>query len=127
MSAFLDGRDAAEIERLNKMLAPACRPHGKSRRLARWLSTFVPGSGQIYAGDIGDGLNALCVNLLFGLPLSGSLRDGRYFEVTAELPQFLRYYEGNRDNAGKQVDRYNDRLNRRYAEEIIELLKTMVH
>jgi len=127
LSAFFDGHDATELERLNTLLARVSRPHGKSRRLARWLSTLVPGSGQIYAGNFGDGLNALCVNLLFGLPLSGSLRDSRYFEVTAELPQFLRYYEGNRDNAGKQVDRYNDRLNRRYAEKVIELLKTMVH
>lgn len=127
LKTYFEGRDDPGLARLYALLSPANRPRLKSSRLARSLSTILPGSGQIYAGRIGDGINAICVNGLFGMPLFQSLRAGRVLDIMMDSTGFLRYYNGNRDNAGNQVDRYNDQLNRRYAEQVIELLKTVAH
>lgn len=126
LHTYFKGRSGAELDRLNDLLSPARRPHNKSRRLARQLSTVIPGAGQIYAGNLGDGINALCVNLFFGLPLKRTLADRRVLDVTIELPQFLRYYNGNRNNAEALVDKYNDRRNRSYAARVIELVRVLV-
>jgi len=72
----------------------------KSPQLAKWLSTFIPGSGQIYAGKWWAGTNAFCLNLgtsywLLDTLLAGHYRDG----LLIFLFVWERYYRGNRLHA----------------------------
>ncbi len=68
------------------------RPNPK---LASWLSIFIPGSGQIYTGEIVDGINSMLltgtfVALAFYLAVTSSPLDA----VLTALPWFQRYYQG---------------------------------
>lgn len=73
------------------------RPRVKSPSLAKWLSTFVPGSGQLYAGATLNALNACALNSLTGYFLWDELREDnlRDSALFAALVWF-RYYQGNR-------------------------------
>ena len=59
------------------------------------LSIILPGSGQVYSGDLKDGLNSLLLlSGLFYLGTSGSL-----INPVAIFPFFYRYYIGGILNA----------------------------
>jgi tetratricopeptide (TPR) repeat protein len=91
-------------------------PAMKSPDLAEWLSTFVPGSGQIYAGDAADGANALAVNLGTGYLVADALVGNRYSEAALVFgPIFLRYYLGNRENAARIANERNEERNKAFA------------
>jgi hypothetical protein len=92
------GEDLREIDRILATLER--RPTAKSPTLAKWLSTFVPGSGQLYVGASLSALNAFGLNCLTGYFLwdelrKDNLRDSALF---ASLVWF-RYYQGNRTKA----------------------------
>ena len=82
----------------------------KSTKIARNLSTVIPGSGQIYGGDAASGLGAIGLNGL-GLFFTGkALTEDR--PVDAGLIGFLllyRYYIGNIEAAQISVIDYNNR------------------
>jgi len=69
-------------------------------KLALYMSAILPGSGQLYAGDLGGGLNSFL--------LTGTL-VGSYFllvnalhpvdAILTILPWFQRYYQGGFDQA----------------------------
>ncbi len=73
-------------------------PHNFNRpnpKLASWLSIFIPGSGQIYTGEIVDGINSMLltgsfVALAFYLAVTSSPLDA----ILTALPWFQRYYQG---------------------------------
>lgn len=93
----------------------------KSPRLAKLLSTIFPGSGQIYVGDIRNGLNSLIINSLTGYLLVSSLINGDFTgAILSYVSLFQRYYFGNRFHAEKITENYNDRLNKRYLKKLIE-------
>lgn len=78
--------------------------------LAKGLSTVLPGSGQLYAGEPLDGLNALAVNagtsyLVVRAATSGSLRNA----VISALTLWWRYYQGNRLHAEEAAIQANQR------------------
>ena len=96
----------------------------KSPTTARWLSTFVPGTGQMYAGNAGSGINALVLNganiywIIYKL-----LKEqyGNAYLIYFFL--FRRYYMGNIYNARKEAREYNRRINEQTAEKIFDLLE----
>lgn len=68
--------------------------------LAYTLSLIIPGLGQVYAGDVGEGLNSFFLTeafLVLGLVVSFeySLIDA----VVTILPWYQRYYLGGLDNS----------------------------
>ena len=87
------------------------------------MSTFLPGSGQAYAGEWKDGLNALVLNgtitsavvLLFR-----SQRRGEAGLLASTI--FWRYYNGNRQNATEAVLRYNRKENNRQVNNVLDTL-----
>lgn len=89
----------------------------KSAKLAKALSTILPGAGQIYSKELPSGLNALLINAAtFYLVLSDALNQ-RYFDALFNLIfLFERFYSGNRHNAGQAAQQYN----RRQSEQIID-------
>lgn len=95
----------------------------KSPRLAKTISTFIPGGGQIYTGKRLDGLNALVINGGLGYLLGNSLVDGNYSDAILNyFMLFLRYYRGNRHNAELLANEYNDNQNDCMADSIFNKL-----
>lgn len=95
----------------------------KSESFAKTLSTFIPGAGQIYAGDLRNGLNAFLLNtLLGGLVVSSIISENYAIAVSDFLFLFYRYYTANRYNAEKIAEQYNLHLNQKIAESIFSIL-----
>ena len=91
-------------------------PGNKSPKLAKWFSTFIPGSGQIYGGNLLNGLNATGINFGIGYLLVDSILDHRYADaLIGYLSLFERYYRGNRLNAERISREFNENSNRQYA------------
>jgi len=98
----------------------------KSPGTAKWLSTFVPGIGQMYVGNAGDGINALVLNganIYFIIYKLLQEEYGNAFIVYYFL--FRRYYMGNIYNARKQAIEYNRDINEKTAGQIFDLLRAV--
>jgi tetratricopeptide (TPR) repeat protein len=101
---------------VQRFLAEKKNSRMKSRKLAKVLSTFIPGSGQFYGQDWKGGANALALNGIFGYLLYHDIATKHY--INAALNSFFifkRFYVGNRRNAARAVDAYNDAMNKRLA------------
>jgi len=105
----LAGRhDVAGDLRLTKVAA------GRSPTLAAVLSSFVPGSGEIYAGRTGPGLLAFAIT-------AGSLawavvaaKDDDWVSASVIVSTlFWRFYNGSRANAVAFADQHNAAARRR--------------
>ncbi len=109
--------------KINSLLQPIHNLNYKSPVLAKWLSTFMPGTGQIYAGDMRNGLNALLLNSVTGYLLISSLLEKQYLDaLLINITIFERYYRGNRFNAEHLAQAHNDRINRNYAKNLLDQL-----
>lgn len=123
---FEEGGNTKFARTVDSLLSRAEKLNYKSPTTARWLSTFIPGAGQIYAGNAGDGINAMVLN--------GSII---YFIVYKLLKEeygnayiiyfflFRRYYFGNIYHARKEAIGYNRNLNEDTADSIFTLLKNI--
>lgn len=79
----------------------------KSPRLAQFMSTVIPGSGQIYAGKTRNGLISLGINTAFFYLLGDSVVDKRYVDAAGIFLVGSRFYWGNRHNAKKWAMEHN--------------------
>ena len=93
----------------------------KSPRLAQFMSTVVPGSGQIYAGKTRNGLISLGINAAFFYLLGDSVVDKRYVDAAGIFLVGSRFYWGNRQNAKKWAMEHNQNLEM----DLIEQLKSI--
>ena len=82
----------------------------KSPRLAEWLSTFLPGAGQIYAGELEKGLISGAISAAVFYLLADSIREERYVDVVGICLVSSRFYLGNRVNAREWAIEHNRRL-----------------
>lgn len=82
----------------------------KSPQLAQWLSTFIPGAGQIYAGRVRNGLLSTAINATFLYLLVDALRDERYVDSVGIGLVGFRFYSGNRSNAKQWTIQHNRNL-----------------
>lgn len=115
------------FSKIDSLLTQAKNFKYKSPKLAKWLSTFLPGSGQIYAGNWLNGINALIVNGLTSYLLFDSIIDKRYEDVLiTNITVFERYYKGNRYNAEKMAELHNKKASQEYAREILEHLQLYI-
>ncbi len=98
-------------------------PH-KSPRVAKVLSTILPGAGQIYTGNWRSGLNALLLNGVFGYVAVDAVLDKHYADATLwTFLIFLRYYQGNFFRAETAVKTYNNEISQRAANDILDRLQ----
>ncbi len=112
---------------VDSLLAPYNLPRMRSPATAGWLSTFLPGSGQVYAGDLRHGLNSLALNLSTVYLLGSSIADQRFYDATlVHFSLFWRYYRGSRYNAARICRERNAQLNREYAGRILRALDNIV-
>lgn len=71
-------------------------------RVAKMLSTFIPGAGQMYAGDIKNSVNSFLLNAaLLGLLGYTAYKYTVFDSFIAVFPWFWRYYEGGRIKAAQ--------------------------
>ncbi len=102
------GMVSTKVTLLDSLLFGASLRSFRSPATARRLSTFLPGAGQVYAGDPLNGLNALGVNGLAAWLAIRSARTREWDEVGLNLMFLLgRYYLGNRYQAAARTERYN--------------------
>jgi tetratricopeptide (TPR) repeat protein len=108
---------------VDSLLAPANRPPRRSPATARWLSTFLPGSGQIYAGGFRHGLNSLGLNLGTVYLLGSSIVDQQYYDAAFVYSSlFWRYYSGSRYHAARICRERNLKLDREYGARVLHVL-----
>lgn len=94
----------------------------KNPKLARNLSTFLPGLGQVYSGNFLQGLNAFVINAGLIAWFSINLINADYFNSFLSLAVFQNFYRGNRTRAYKMAIDYNNNTENFYISEIIDLL-----
>ncbi|MCK4420929.1 outer membrane protein assembly factor BamD [candidate division WOR-3 bacterium] len=119
---FEGNEDSRIASAVDSLLLNAQNSDYKSPSLARRLSAFLPGAGQIYAGDLRNGLNALALNGALGYSIVYKILNhdyGNAYIIYSLL--FKRYYFGNRYHAQRISREYNRHLNETCAESILEL------
>jgi len=91
--------------------------------LAGKLSTFFPGLGQFYAGDVENGLNALLLNgLLVYCVLNSLIQKDIIDSITWSLLLY-RYYAGNIEKAEKIAENENFQLDDQTKKRTLLFLK----
>ena len=93
-------------------------PH-KSPQVAGWLSTVVPGSGQLYVGRVKEGVLAAVLGGAFIYLVADAIRERRYVDCAGISLIGWQFYWGNRVDAQRFASEYNLHRER----ELIETLK----
>ncbi len=91
----------------------------KSLETAGLLSTIVPGSGQLYVGNVKEGLLVAAVSGVFVYLAADAVRERRYIDCAGISLVGLSFYWGNRTNARQFASEYNAQ----HEQEFIETLK----
>ena len=91
----------------------------KSPQVAGWLSTVVPGSGQLYVGNIKEGILAAALNGTFIYLAVDAIRDRRYIDCAGISLVGWQFYWGNRTGAQQLASEYN----KHHEQALIEALK----
>jgi hypothetical protein len=110
-----------EITRLFKSRRNLYRPNPNT---ARTLSRIIPGSGQLYSGDLKNGLNSIV--LTGGLALLGVYIYNEYSlfdSILSTFPWFLRYYKGGYQNAKKIAQKKRAIRRNKTYKQILEIIK----
>jgi len=93
-----------------------------SETTARWLSTIIPGLGQLYVGDIKNSLNALALNTIVGYGAFQNFINRAYLESVLLFGAWIpRYYLGNRYRAELLAQQKNLDFNSSLAEQILDI------
>ena len=113
-------------EKLDTLFDKAIDAPQKSVKVARVLSTILPGVGQVYASNWRGGLNALLLNSALGFLTVDAALERHY---TSALLwgglAFWRYYRGNTFRAGEAAERFNKQQTQQAAEAILQRLQEM--
>lgn len=120
-------QDYIADERLDALFETALNMPQKSLKVAKVLSTILPGAGHIYIGDWQDGLNALLLNGALGfLTIDAVLAEHYTDAVLWGGLIFLRYYRGNTFRAEAAAKQFNLRQSQRAAETLLQRLQEIV-
>jgi len=120
---FLYSPDTVLQQRINEVLAEREKFFYRSPSSARQLSTFIPGLGQLYAGDAANALNAFLLNGGLITWMVYKAVHG-YWSDAWVIYYFLfrRYYFGNKYNAKRIAGEKNRSFNQSQIQKIMELL-----
>ena len=91
----------------------------KSPQIAGWLSTVVPGSGQLYVGKVKEGVLAAALSGTFIYLVADAIRERRYVDCAGISLVGWQFYWGNRIDAQRFAAEYNSQR----EHELIETLK----
>lgn len=103
-----------KIDEINKI-------RSKSKSLAVILSIFFPGMGQVYAGEVKEGLIAFLVNVSVASFAIYSYKN--YSKLLGVLAGYyeLSFYLGNIKNSINAVEKYNENSKNKYRISLINL------
>lgn len=119
-------RNYTTDERLEILFEEATDIPLKSAKVARVLSTILPGAGQVYAGDWRGGLNALLLNGVLGFLAVDMVLNEHYVDATLWGGGiFWRYYRGNTFRAGQAAERFNQQESRSATDAILQRLQEL--
>jgi tetratricopeptide (TPR) repeat protein len=113
-----------ESDAVESTLMKASKVNYKSPKTAMYLSTLIPGGGQIYNGRWLSGLNAMLLNGALGYLTVDNIIEERYvsgFLVFIFLYQ--RYYNGNRHHAYSITIEQNTQIDSGYEKEVLNLIR----
>jgi hypothetical protein len=80
----------------------------KNIETAKWLSTFLPGAGQIYAQNAKGAVGAIGIAAFWGGWFVYDIVQQDYYSAALVLLwPWQRYHRGNIQNAGHSVETYN--------------------
>ena len=97
-----------------------------SSQTAIWFSSFIPGLGQLYAGDLKNAVNSLALNSVLGYYVISFVQSHAYFDgFVLFTGGFLRYYLGNRLRAGLIADERNENAEKNLESRILDALVTI--
>ena len=105
-----------QADSLSDLLAEAGNQPLKSPRLARWLSTFVPGAGQLYSGKPRSAANAFLLNGSLAFLVVNLARIGQPENTITPLSLLPRYYNGNRSHAARLAEEHNAAIQTKYRD-----------
>ena len=99
-------REKKASELADTLLAETPLP-SKSPQVAGWLSTIVPGSGQLYVGKVKEGVLAAALSGTFIYLAVDAIRDRRYIDCAGISLVGWQFYWGNRTSAQQLASEYN--------------------
>ena len=105
--SYTDGYHGKQARELANILLKETPLPAKSPQVAGWLSTVVPGSGQLYAGKIRDGFLAAALNGTFIYLAVDAIRERRYVDCVGISLIGWRFYWGNRTDAQRFATEHN--------------------
>jgi len=93
----------------------------KSEITAVLLSLFLPGSGEVYAGNVGLGVRDFFANLCSGYLFYNAIRQHKYVDASLVFLFLInRFYLGSLHNAQKAAAEFNERERQEWLEDVIE-------
>ena len=120
-------RDYTTDKNLDALFEAALSMPQKSTKVAKILSTILPGAGHVYTGNWRDGLNALFLNGALGFLIIDAVLDEHYTDAALWGGLiFLRYYRGNTFRAEAAAKQFNLRQSHRAAEALLQRLQEIV-
>ena len=116
-----DDRIRKQIDQLELVFREAQNTRRKSPSGAAWMSTALPGAGQLYAGEPWDALNALAVNAGLVTLICAAVKREWYVEgVLLFIYPLRRYYLGNRNNARLAAETGNRAVDEQYRQQLLD-------
>lgn len=119
----INADQTGSMQQINSVYTNAEKVRKLNPKTAKILSTILPGSGQIYAGDLRNGANSLlllsAIAMVAGnIALNYSVLDA----VMSVMPWYQRYYIGGYNLAEQiTIDRKKMKLDK-LGDELIEIL-----
>jgi tetratricopeptide (TPR) repeat protein len=115
--AFPSEKD--EIEQLFKKNGKISRISPKAARI---LSLILPGLGQIYAGDVKDGLNSFLLTSGFlALAVYTGYTYTIFEAIVSVFPWYQRYYIGGLKNAGLMAERKKEEKRAEIFQQLLDV------
>ena len=109
-SVELNGLSSEGFEsRLDSLMRDAKKR--KNTETAKWMSAFLPGSGQIYAKNAKGAVGAIGIAVFWGGWFVYDIIQQDYYSAALVLLwPWQRYHGGNIQNAGHSVEDYNAKI-----------------
>lgn len=121
-------KDYTTDESLDQLFEKTRNLPQKSTKLAKVISAVIPGTGQMYAGKWGGGLNALGLNGTLGYVAVDAILKGYYIDAALwTYFIFRRYYMGNLYRAETAVETYNQENSQQAAVNILQRLQEIAN
>jgi len=120
-SKFYFNQIIKDTNQLSSLFSYTLRKYPNSKK-AFWLSTFFPGLGQFYLGDIKDGVNSLLLNTSLTLLFVHTSYESSFISSSLSIyPWLHRYLTGGAENARQHAILKRKKNNRLILSKIINL------